>query len=178
MINSAAIVDALQAATVDVFATMLEMRAEPGEALEAPSGDAPVDGLVSMIGVTGDWSGMGSLCCPPFLGALVASRMFMSDPPSEEPVVLTDETLDAVSELTNMIIGNAKNVLEDLTGPLAISIPSVIYGRNFRIRSFSEAQWVVLPFDVEGNQLEVKLCLVQSAGNSGKLRTASLAMSD
>ena len=40
--------------------------------------------------------------------------------------------LDAVAEVTNMIIGNVKTVLESRLGAMGLSTPTVIYGRNFQ----------------------------------------------
>ena len=70
--------------------------------------------------------------------------------------------MDAVAEVTNMIIGNVKTTLETELGPLALSIPTVVFGRNFTARSASSEEWVVVPFDVEGSRLDVKLCLTQN----------------
>ena len=56
---------------------------------------------------------------------------------TESPAV-NEEVLDAVGELTNMIIGNVKTVAEAIVGPLNLSVPTVIYGRNFTSRSLGK----------------------------------------
>jgi CheY-specific phosphatase CheX len=58
-----------------------------------------------------------------------------------------------------MIIGNFKNALEDDLGPLALSIPVVIFGRNFTARSVHTAEWVVVPFRCGDEQFNVKVSL-------------------
>jgi CheY-specific phosphatase CheX len=45
-----------------------------------------------------------------------------------------------------------------------LSIPTVIYGRNFTSRSVGNNDWVVLPFAYGGDILEVRICLAPSKG--------------
>ena len=49
-----------------------------------------------------------------------------------EASAVNEEVLDAMAELTNMVIGNVKTKLESQLGPLGLSIPTVVYGRNFK----------------------------------------------
>jgi chemotaxis protein CheX len=45
---------------------------------------------------------------------------------------VSEEVLDAIAEVTNMIIGHVKSSLERHLGPLGLSIPTVVFGRNFK----------------------------------------------
>ena len=56
-----------------------------------------------------------------------------------------------------------KNGIEERLGPMGLSIPAVISGRDFRARSMSGKQWLVAPFQVAGNRLEVRICLARQA---------------
>jgi chemotaxis protein CheX len=76
-----------------------------------------------------------------------------------EATAVNEEVLDAVAELTNMIIGGVKNDLEQHVGPLGLSIPTVVYGRNFRTKSAGNTDWVVMRFQWDEEILVVKLCL-------------------
>jgi chemotaxis protein CheX len=58
-----------------------------------------------------------------------------------------------------MIIGNFKNEMEMHLGNLGLSIPTVIFGRNFVARSAAENDWIVVPFDCGGEVMTVKVCL-------------------
>ena len=69
------------------------------------------------------------------------------------------DVLDAMGELTNMIIGNLKTHLEDNWGPISLSIPTVVHGRNFTARSSSREEWMVVPFDWSGGHFDIKVCL-------------------
>ena len=83
-----------------------------------------------------------------------------------EAKAVDEEVLDAVGELTNIVIGSVKNDLEPHLGPLGLSIPTVIFGRNFKTKSMAEADWVVERFQWEGEHFLVKVCLAPNEKNS------------
>jgi hypothetical protein len=47
---------------------------------------------------------------------------------------------------------------------MGMSIPTIIFGKNFSARSAFSEDWVVVPFTCEGEQIEVKFCLAPSRG--------------
>jgi chemotaxis protein CheX len=152
------IVGSIARATREVFSTMLDAQVELGAAsIECRSPEAS-DGVVSFIGLAGSWAGSGSLACSPAMACRICSRMLMT-----ENQAVDDEVLDAVAELTNMIIGGVKTDLEPSLGPLGLSIPTVVYGKNFRAKGAGITEWIVAPFEWEGERLLVKVCLAPSA---------------
>ena len=152
------VVDRIRHATAEVFSTMLSMEVPTGEAtLESGTPEAN-DGVVSLIGLAGVWAGTGSLSCSPELACFVSSQMLMAD-----FAAVDEEVLDAIAELTNMIIGSVKTDLEEQLGPLGLSIPTVVFGRNFQTRSAGHAEWTVVRFPVRSEVLTVKLCLAPAA---------------
>ena len=72
------------------------------------------------------------------------------------------EVLDAVAEVTNMIIGNVKTSLEEILGPLGLSVPTVIYGRNYQARTGSIHLWNVAPFRCGDELMEIRFCLSET----------------
>lgn len=155
--DQTAIVSMLRRATDEVLATMLNITAVAGqeETEEQPRGQ--LEGLVSFVGLAGErWAGTGSLQCSSRAACRFASSLLMS-----EFHAVDAEVLDAFGELTNMIIGSFKNDLEQCTGPMGLSIPTVIHGHNFSTRSLSHERWTVIPFECGGEQLLVKACLKQ-----------------
>ena len=151
------IVDCISQASNNVFATMLGAEIRAGEVtVESGSPDAN-DGVVALIGLAGTWTGAGSISCSPALACRVCSQMLMT-----ECTAVNEEVLDAVAELTNMIIGSVKTDLEQHLGPLGLSIPTVVFGRNFRTRSSGSAEWIVVPFYWDDDCLVVKLCLART----------------
>jgi chemotaxis protein CheX len=150
-------IECIGKAAADVFSTMLGVELGEGEvSIESamPEGN---DGVVSFIGLAGAWAGTGSVTCSPSLACRICAQMLMTESPS-----VNEEVLDAVAELTNMIIGSVKTDLERHLGPLGLSIPTVVYGRNFRTKSAGSAEWIVVRFTWDDEPLHVKLCLTPS----------------
>lgn len=137
-----------------VFSTMLGVTLAPGEvSVETVTPDAN-DGVVSLIGMAGTWTGTGSVGCSPALACRICSQFLMTDVQA-----VNEEVLDAVAELTNMIVGSVKTDLEEHLGPLGLSIPTVVYGRNFKMRSTKTTEWTTLRFDWDGEPFFVRLSM-------------------
>jgi chemotaxis protein CheX len=148
------IVDCISHAGANVFATMLGVEIRQGEvSVETGSPDAN-DGVMSLIGLAGPWTGAGSISCSPTLACRICSQMLMTESTS-----VNEDVLDAVAELTNMIIGSVKTDLEQHLGPLGLSIPTVVFGRNFKTRTTGNAAWIVVRLHWDDECLLVKLCL-------------------
>jgi len=148
------VADAVRRAAAEVLSTMLSLEATPKEMYTENLALGDAEGVVSFIGLTGQYAGTGGLQCTSDTACHLSSKFLMT-----EFAAVNEEVLDAFGELTNMIIGNFKTEMENLAGPMGMSIPTVIYGRNFTTRSLGHEEWVVVPFDCAGHQLEVKVCL-------------------
>jgi chemotaxis protein CheX len=151
------IVDCIHDATLNVFTTMLGVEIRQGQVTVEGGSPDPNDGVVSLIGLAGSWTGAGSITCSPTLACRICSQLLMTESQS-----VTEEVLDAVAELTNMIIGSVKTDLEQQLGPLGLSIPTVVFGRNFKTRSAGSSEWIVVPFHWDDECLLVKICLTRS----------------
>jgi len=154
LVSREILVELLRGVTLEVLSTMLALEARPAEPYveHQPAKSA---GVVSFVGLAGsDCAGTGSLQCQSSVACQLASRFLMSEFPSVDETVL-----DAFGELTNMIVGNFKNEVEKRVGPLALSIPTVVYGLNFSTRSPGHEEWTVLPFVWDDSQLNVRVCL-------------------
>jgi chemotaxis protein CheX len=151
-------------ATKEVFSMMLDM--EVRFAGLAGDNRAPDLAIISLVGITGEWGGSGVFCCAPGLAALLCSRMLGTELIPGVPSI-DEEVLDVVAEITNMMIGNVKNGLETITGPLAISVPTVIHGRNFEFRNPSGLRSAALAFATEDHVFEVRISLAPTVEQSG-----------
>jgi len=138
----------------DVFSTMLGSELANAEVTVEAFQSEPNDGVVSFIGIAGSWVGTGSLTCSPAVACRICSCMLMM-----EATAVDEEVLDAVAELTNMIIGNVKTDLESQLGPLGLSLPTVVFGRNFKTRSAGTADWIHVRFLWDVEPLLIKMCL-------------------
>lgn len=166
MIDQDLMVRSITEATAEVFSTMLDMEVR----LVGPAGNtrAPELGIISLVGITGEWGGSGVFCCSPALAMMVCARMLGADLDTGVPSI-DDEVLDVVAEITNMMIGNVKNGLEPATGPLAISVPTVIHGRNFEFRNASGLRGAALAFATDDHTFEVRVSLAPTSEHSGSL---------
>jgi chemotaxis protein CheX len=147
------IVSSLRHSVVEVFSTMLTGDIEFEQLAKEYVTPEVSDGVVSFIGIAGTWTGTGSLTCSPAAACRVCSQMLLADYTS-----VTEEVLDAVAELTNMIVGNLKSDLERHLGPLGLSIPTVVFGRNFKTKC-ATAEWIVERFRWEGDEILLRVSL-------------------
>jgi chemotaxis protein CheX len=137
-----------------VFTTMLGQDLPYTQvSIEAGTPDAN-HGVASFIGIAGEWAGTGSITCSPALACRLCSRMLLV-----EVTAVDEEVLDAIAELTNIIIGGVKTDLESHLGPLGLSLPTVVFGRNFKTRSSARHEWIVVAFHWDGEPLMIKICL-------------------
>ncbi|MGD0363025.1 MAG: chemotaxis protein CheX [Bryobacteraceae bacterium] len=160
MIDSDQIVRDIRAATEDVFSTMLGAELHFAESFCDKGPSHPSDGVICLIGMAGEWTGTGTLSCSAELACQIASQMLMT-----EYALVDAEVLDAVAEVANMILGNVKTALEKSLGPMGMSIPTAIFGKNFLAKSFGDETWTVVLFDCGNHRLEVKLFLKSAASS-------------
>ena len=154
------IAEAIQSATEEVFSTMLAIEITPGETVSGETAGCPQSGVVALLGLAGEWVGSGSLSCDPTFACKIASQLLMA-----EYDTVNDEVLDAVAEVANMIIGNVKTALEAKVGPLGLSTPTVIYGRNFETRGVGNRDWVIVPFTSGSELMNVQVSIAPNRSN-------------
>ena len=157
-IDQATLVNSILAATSEVFEVMLNLPVTPGPAYRTPPNSDPTEGVVALVGLAGPWVGTGIIQCDTVLARVLFSHLLgVEETPGGEGV--DGEVLDAVAEIANMIIGNVKNTLEEHLGPMGMSIPTVVFGRNFTTRGGGSEPWTIVPFTCAGSRLLVKVCL-------------------
>lgn len=153
-ITHALTIDFIRSATHEVFSTMLAQEVTSGEPYIDKSAAGPGSGVVALVGLAGSWVGAGSLSCTASMACKISSWFLM-----EDHSTVNEDVLDAVAEITNMIIGNVKTSLEERVGFLGLSVPMVVFGRNFETRNVGANDWVAVPFHCGGEDLRVQLCL-------------------
>ncbi|HLX45105.1 MAG TPA: chemotaxis protein CheX [Bryobacteraceae bacterium] len=166
IISQADLVATMTTATLEVFSTMLGMEVTAGEILTEHTVSATnTSGVVSIVGIAGVWSGTGGVACSGTLACKLSGHFLMAEYES-----VNDDVLDAVGEITNMIIGNVKTALEDRLGPMGLSTPTVIFGRNFQTRSARSHEWTVIPFDCGTERIFVQMCIGPNSNASRTVR--------
>jgi chemotaxis protein CheX len=149
------IVASIRQSTCQVLSTMLGIETGPGVASLETTPPEANEGLLSFIGLAGPLAGTGSLACSANLACHLCSQLLMT-----EATAVDEEVLDAVAELTNMILGNVKTDLENELGVIGLSIPTVIFGKNFKAKTAISAEWHVVRFAIGAEVLQVRLCLI------------------
>jgi len=118
----------LFAATQEVFTSMLGSEIQQ-VFTPITERSTPFDGVLSLIGLAGALIGNGALVCSAETACDLSSRLLCT-----EVSQIDEQVLDAVGEITNMIVGGFKNLLEPQVGRMQMSIPSVIFGKNICTR--------------------------------------------
>jgi len=113
--------------TGEVFSTMLEMDIAPADAPADITWRATTPVVIAAIHIVGNWKGAMYIECTTEQAFDYTARMMQMD----KPTVMSDDVLDVVGEVANMIAGNLKAVLPGATG---ISTPVVVEGSACTLR--------------------------------------------
>lgn len=111
----------------------------------------------SLVGIAGNWDGAVIVDCSPAVAAELASIMFGLAPGE----VQRDHIEDTLGELANMIGGNLKALLAP---PCTLSLPTVVEGRDYRVRVPGASIVRDLHFKLPGGRLRV---IVAERGAAG-----------
>jgi chemotaxis protein CheX len=137
----------LDLATREVFDMMLGSQLKEQEG----TSDSGLD-ITSMVGLAGRLCGMLSVRCTRKLGALVASKMLGTDPDTVGP-----EVADACGEVCNMVAGNFKNKISGLNDGCMLSVPTVVTGSDYNLRSLADYPALEVRLELEGMPIIVSL---------------------
>ena len=103
----------------------------------------------------GDVSGIISISSETFNGTLAISlpeKVFIKivkNMLGEECDAITQQNVDLVGELANMILGQAKVELGTLGYRVDMALPSCVWGKDHKIKHYGGGACVVLPFETE-----------------------------
>ena len=153
-ISEQEIAEAICSSTCNVFSTMLGMELVPGPMEIGEAASRNRAGVVALLGFAGDWAGSGTRYCDGPSACRMAAQLLMA-----ECDAVNDDVLDAVAEVGNMIVGNVKTVLERNLGPMGLSTPTVIYGRNFETRTVGSKEWVTVRFECGEYSMGVQITI-------------------
>lgn len=104
--------------------------------------------LMVIIGITGDLRGQVLINMAPEAACKIASNMMMGMPVDE----LNDMAVSAISELGNMILGNAATIFFNNDISIDISPPSICLGENMSI-SVTDSQTICVPLIFDEDQI-------------------------
>lgn len=136
---------------VDVFETMLSMKATASPGAAVPHFDERVTGSVAFAGdhINGAvYLHLGA----PFAGQVAAAMLGLSPEDLGEA-----EVNDVVGEATNMLTGGLKSWLCDSGAECAVSTPAIIRGSSFEIEPMPDVERECLIFDCNENRIVVEI---------------------
>ena len=133
-----------------VFSTMLELNPDrqPVRISEGPTGE---NVLTSLVGISGDHSGVVALRFPPQTALKLAERFL-----GAEVTELNDEVIDAIAELTNMVAGSAKAKFNQ-DPPLELTLPTVVEGAEYRLKYPTQSVWLEVPYISEAGPFSMEV---------------------
>jgi len=140
-------------ATLNVLGTMASTRARAGKPYIKKDKVARGD-VTGVIGLTGEARGTISVSFSEKSILAIVSNMF-----GEEIKELNEEINDAVGELSNMISGQARKMLEDLGKTLHGAIPSVIMGKNHTLTHMTTSPVIAIPFSTDNGDFTIEVCI-------------------
>lgn len=117
----------LELSVEEVFEIMLGCRPEP-----APEPDRQVTAeFTAVVGLAGAACGMLAIDCDRQTAHSIA-RCVLGDLADSE-----DQVSDALGKICGLVAGNFKNKLTALAGPCMLSVPIVISGQQYALRSLA-----------------------------------------
>lgn len=137
----------LELSTREVFEMMLGSQLRTAETVAESALD-----ITSMVGLAGQLCGMLSVRCTQKLAALMASKMLGTDPDTTGP-----EIADACGEVCNMVAGNFKNKISGLNDGCMLSVPTVVTGRDYNLRSLADYPALEVRLELDGMPIVVSL---------------------
>ena len=140
-------------ATLRTLSMMANIKAERA-GLELKEEHITAYEISSIIGITGETSGSIIISMPEMLACQIASNMLM-----ETITTMNRDVEDAIGEIGNILVGDARRTLIQEGHSLNISIPSVILGAGNRISRPGNVPCIALPFTTEFGAFEVNVGL-------------------
>jgi chemotaxis protein CheX len=143
-------------AVEETFEKMLGCAVSAGRVTEreAPS---PRD-VSAVVGFTGGRRGAVILSVSESAACRLVSRF------AGEPIEETGPTVyDGIGEILNIVAGRAKTSLARTTGPIDMSLPTIVSGREHEVHRLRDAPTLLLPFASELGDFELVLILERPA---------------
>lgn len=131
-----------------VFQSMIGSEVEQLDCEPDPS----MLGLTAIIGLTGEPAGILSISCELTAASKIAARMLGSEMPESE-----EDARDALGEVCNMVAGNLKSSLPKPQDRCQLSVPTVISGTDYQIKSLLYGEKHSVAFRFEEKSLVVTL---------------------
>jgi chemotaxis protein CheX len=147
----------LSDATREVFRTMVFREVTEGARTERTAVQTGAN-VVATVAFTGKTSGLVAVYTTFEAANEITAAML-----GIEPADVDGELPDAIGELANMIAGSFRTRMAAVRGEAwAISVPTVVVGRDFYTKYVSDVQRVVCPFQMGPHEVLVELVVTRT----------------
>lgn len=142
-------------ATLNVLKVQAGIEAEPGKISLKKAGEP----------LKGDVSGVIGIVSETFNGCVVISfpentfLKVMSGMLGEDLTEMNQDIVDGAAEITNMIFGQSKVVLNERGYGINIALPQVVTGKGHSLQSMNKGPTVLIPFKSTAGEFFVEICL-------------------
>lgn len=134
-----------------VFQMMLNVKPARCKVRMGGGGNGQTNCLTSLVGISGQVQGVVVLRFPPPTAIEMAKRMLGTD-----LTEVSEEVIDAISEIVNMVAGSAKAKL-NYDPPLDLGLPTVVQGNNYKVRYPTGSTWLEVPFESEAGNFTLEV---------------------
>lgn len=142
-------------ATIHVLKIQAQIIATPGQIYMKKPRDVMTGDISGVIGIVSDsFDGSVVISFPEHTFLKIISNML-----GEEYHKIDKEIIDGAGELTNMIFGQAKIVLNEKGYGIKTAIPSVVSGKDHTLSALTKGPVVVVPFTTDHGKFFVEICL-------------------
>ena len=139
--------------TMEVMETMAFVKPSAGKPF-AKTDDAAHGDVSGIIGMTGDATGSLAMSFSEACIIGLVSKML-----GETHTEMNKNVLDAVGELTNMISGSARKMMEKDDLKVVAAIPTIVFGKAHTVRHIIKGPSIVIPFKTEVGEFVIDVCL-------------------
>lgn len=139
--------------TTEVLEKMAFTKPVPGKPY-AKTNDTAQGDVSGIIGMTGD--AIGSLALTFDEGCIIDLTNKMLN---ENHTEINKEVLSTVGEITNMISGASRKLMEKDNLKVFAAIPAIVFGKGHTLRHIVKGPSIVIPFQTQGGKFVIDVCL-------------------
>ncbi len=138
----------------EVLGKMAFIKPTSGKAFAKINDTGACGDVSGIIGMTGDAIGSLAISFDEECIIYIANKML-----NENHKEINKEVLDTVGELTNMISGAARKIMEKNNLKVFASIPMVVFGKGHTVSHIIKCPSIVIPFQTEKGMFVMDICL-------------------
>lgn len=139
--------------TIEVMEKMAFIKPNAGKPF-AKTDETARGEISGIIGMTGDATGSLAMSFSESCIIGIVEKML-----GEKYTEMNRAVLDAVGELTNMISGSARKLMEKEDLKVVAAIPTIVFGRAHSVRHVIKGPSIVIPFKTDFGEFVIDVCL-------------------